>query len=477
LVFTSFLEDDKVFSSIMHSKRRFESLAIIRRIFDESGELRNVCLERLTQVIERFGKDIKELFISCIELPLNLVKLLNNMPKLEKIKFASIVSNSNKIADGEVKLHKLKKFESYECSADVLRIFNNLPPGVLRELHLERTDFNSDQVIQLFSNQHNITKIKADKNLARSFDWSQVKLKWLTVCDVEDLTNILKGQNELEYFGGGKVNEASLKMICNQLKSLVELHLDNVESQGIPELSKLRNLKILTIRCNAATNEEVNSFLSFVNSSSVEKLSIECWKASLLESTIVKLSSNFPHLRELRFATESSINILNTILHSFQNIVVLDVEPNFFFRRDEVLDEVITYQEGLKHEKLKKLKIGNWKGIFNKDLAKIIGCCTQLEELEMQIVLKPNDLREILNHQPNLKSLLLEANSHHEFSHEDISALKQNGKKLLKFNCSSCIFNVTLVKLREGFMEQFSFIEIEDCGAITAFRWEMKKQI
>jgi hypothetical protein len=166
--FTNILADVQSFSSIMRSKRRFKSLSIFS-YQDQYGKIETARLERLVQILQRFGKHIKELDVSH-ELPLNIIELLNNMPNLEKISFYAIFFlKPATITEGEIKLHKLKKFKSYKCNSDVLCILNKLPPGVLQELDIERTNdcYYSDRNTQLFPNQHNIKKIKADEDFAR----------------------------------------------------------------------------------------------------------------------------------------------------------------------------------------------------------------------------------------------------------------------------------------------------------------------
>jgi ribosomal protein S26 len=409
--FTNILDDNEFFSLIMQSSRRFNSLCIKRSYNNEA------------------------------------------FTKIEGLR---------------LELYNLKKFKSSACTAEVLSIFNNLPSGVLQELDIISMRTSTNKMAQLFSNQYNIKKVEADDGFTRLFNWRQTKLKWLKINDGErDLAFILKDQNELEFFSCVVVNQLSINLICHELEPLVELKLHVFDAHGIPELSKLKKLKILTISCHMET-DALNRFLSIASNNTVEKLSIDS-RYCLKDSTIEHLGSNFPELKELELYTSFSINALNTILHNFPNIEVFDLGLNCKMSGDDVN----TYQTGLKHEKLKKLIIRTWRGRICKDLLKFIGCC-ELEELDLQIALKPNDLEQLISIQTNLKLLSLDASFLHEFSKQDIAALKNNGKKLKEFYCSSCIIDVTIVKLREEFKDQFSVIEFADCNA-SACWWEMKK--
>jgi hypothetical protein len=115
--------------------------------------------------------------------------------------------------------------------------------------------------------------------------------------------------DELEYFYSSRVNQTSLKLICNELKSLVELHVTNVDTQGTLEISKLRKLKSLNITIYNETSENANTFLSFMSSSSIETLSTEIWNFAIEDSTVAHIGFNFPQLKELKFESRPSINL------------------------------------------------------------------------------------------------------------------------------------------------------------------------
>lgn len=134
--FAGNLENKMNFSSIMKSKRRFNHLQFGKN--NSYDKLTGLRLKRLGQFLERFGKEIKKLYIGNIEFPPNFDELLNFMPKLEKIELWGVLENSwKRICRGALRLHKLKKLECEGCDAAVVLIFNLLPPGVLEEIWLK----------------------------------------------------------------------------------------------------------------------------------------------------------------------------------------------------------------------------------------------------------------------------------------------------------------------------------------------------
>lgn len=116
--------------------------------------------DRLTQLIKHFGWNIKELTLSDMELPKNIIELLNFMPNLENIDI-NYVCLPNPDLDPDVEsnslnLSKLETIKALLCDKFVLNIFKKLPPGVLRKVEIlyeEEVDAVYDPSIQLFEFQ------------------------------------------------------------------------------------------------------------------------------------------------------------------------------------------------------------------------------------------------------------------------------------------------------------------------------------
>jgi hypothetical protein len=337
---------------------------------------------------------------------------------------------------------------------------------------------------KLFVNQHNIKDVVTSSRCIELLDWSGAKLKSLKIGrdgfdynNKESIDRALKGQDEMEQLSCCDVNLSLLKPLFKELKSLVELEIGiSVPcTEGLPELSKLSNLKVLEIYCYGRVNPrsaDINNFLNLTHHSGVEKLNISCGKAELPELTIVQLSVNFPSVKELTLRSKSSINVTNTILQSFPNLASLHFFPN------GVVVEDYIYQEGLRHENLKKLHITMWNGI-NNDFAKLIGCCVKLEEFSAISLPNKNSLKEIFTLQPNLKSFTL-SNRNIKKIHitkADIAAVKENGKKLETFLIIDCSFydKSSPKKLQEKFGDQFDTVRVERNQCSSTYTWEMYK--
>jgi hypothetical protein len=158
-------------------------------------------------------------------------------------------------------------------------------------------------------------------------------------------------------------------------------------------------------------------------------------------------------VKELTLHSKSSIDLINTILQSFSNL------ESLHFVQNRVANGAFVYQEGMQHQKLKKLQIGEWNGKINHKFAKLFGSCTKMEEFSAMSALNKGSLTEIFTLQPNLKSieilclifrwknssscflLEIEDTPISYVTQTDFAAIKENGKKLEKFKCNSCIFD------------------------------------
>jgi hypothetical protein len=132
----------------------------------------------------------------------------------------------------------------------VLEIFEQLPPEVLEEICLHGCGRNNKGCV-LFPNQHNIKKVSTEKLFANRIQWNSLKLKSLVFDDIKGFEYILTGQDQMKSLRVHNLNQISLKAICNELTSLVDVYMYNVpvdrnEARHF-KLWKLRNLKTLRI--------------------------------------------------------------------------------------------------------------------------------------------------------------------------------------------------------------------------------------
>jgi hypothetical protein len=136
----------------------------------------------------------------------------------------------------------------------------------------------------------------------------------------------------------------------------------------------------------------------------------------------------------------------------------------------------------LQHQKLKKLQISLGNGEINHDFAKLIGCCTKLEDFSAVTVLTKGTLKKIFTLQPNLKSFkilcfILSWKNFPLVTQADIAAIKENGKKLENFKLNYCIFEdgISPENLQEEFNDQFDTIEENLNSYNSTYSWKMEK--
>lgn len=315
------LDNDDVFGSMMESRRRFKTFCIKghRNIVD----LECSSLNRLTQFIERFGKDIKQVGIAHFVLPPNFTKLLNLMPKLEKFVTMNVKKDIKNFIEGELELHKLKEVTTKGCSMDFFSFFNGLPPGVLQEimLCLPKNPIHSSVPLKLFQNQHKVKKMIVDVVFFDCINWKQMKLKEIMVVNDSRISitesciaRILKGQDELEILRLPNIN-APFDLICNELKSLVKLTAPvfGTVSAG-SKLSNLRHLKELElwfpyVDQMTISSKGVDSFISSLRNESLEKISIKCYH-HMTELSFSQIRSNFPQLQDASICSNNQALII-----------------------------------------------------------------------------------------------------------------------------------------------------------------------
>jgi hypothetical protein len=479
------MDDDAVFDSMMSSDRRLKTLEFRAEGHNLLTELQ---VKRFWQIIEKFGKNLKEFHMS-YQIQANIIQLLNLMPNLEFIDLELYV---NSVSESKLELNKLRRIKCQSYSTLVIEIFEQLPPDVLEEIEL----FFGDQYEKkIFLNQKRIKKIKTSHKLANCFDWKNLKLKSLEFSNFVGFDHILIGQNQIETFKSYIMNQSSLNAICNEMTSLVHLQLLNLQVDGGEsfKLWKLRNLKTLNIRITRADEIEINNFLSFLQNDNIENLTICGYKINLNELLIKQLAVNLPRLNYLHVTSQTSINAINAILRDFPNLEVLKFEA---IRTD---DEAFIFQNGLKHKKLKSLKLVMSKS-DDIELPKLMNCCEKLENLEISSLTSKLSLLEQIK-APNLKSLTLKLEFNPQKLHSryfrenfemiDLSFLaifKERYKNLNCFSCTSCDFSngITQESIEKEFGEVFKIIRVREdyrrnhCNGLgptvaISYLWEMKK--
>lgn len=467
--------EDSVFAAMMESDRRFDSLAVntFNRTNGQNNVLGNV-IERFLIICERFGKDLKKLEFKGTAFVVNFIDFLKLMPNLTEIKLSNVATSDKRFITGKVKIQKLQKIEICDCNLNVLRLFDDLAPGTLQELSLR--SFNNkiildDVKFELFLNQLKIQKVTIDDYMINLIEWKKLKLKEINLFRCNDIKNsefekLLVGQSEVETFTCNGINKFSFDLICEELKSLINLEI-TLESVGSPQLSNLHKLKKLSIQTQESI--DFNKLLSSTQNKSLETFTLDYRKSNLTEETMLQFGLNFPNIKDIKLQSKSPINVINAIIQNCQNLESLKLESN------EVYGDVYNFQDGLTQKKLKNLEILALHLHQCKDLSKLIRCCENLEFIKATLPIDENFLIEIFELESNLKTLLIDARngskSITKITKETIKTIEKNGKKLEVFSYRPCtlIDEITPEVIMVKFRSQFKKVKISHS------RWDMNK--
>lgn len=336
----------------------------------------------MIQVIKHFSDGIKQLEVRNVEVPANIVELINLMPKLEKI-FLSSVKHTDEFNTGNntrLQLPKLNEFKSVLCSEIVLNIFGTLPSNTLRKIMVSTHYTHVDATITLFGGQNNIEDAEIDACIAKMINFQQMKLKSLKFHDQYsgNLEKIVQGQNELKRFEVHSIKRGDLGIICNELNSLEDLFVWEVNFESIYELadlSRLNKLKKLQLSFDGIDSSDLNQSLSSVVSDTLLDMRLLCYNVVLSPSTLKQLGRNMPQLKHLQIVSSSSLHTLDSIVRYFPNLVDLRLS-----RVVESPEDRFMLQDGITHNNLKKISLAV-ETSSSKELSKLFLCFTKLESL------------------------------------------------------------------------------------------------
>lgn len=474
-------QEEEIFESMIISERRINRLCISCPYkFDND--------KHFMEIVEHFGRDIKQLDMSRVQVNHNFLDFLNLMPNLVKINLNN-VNGDVSLNELKLKLNKLKEVQSSECPAEILEVFNALPPGVLEKVELmwypsEENDFHENHLlsdINLFKNQQNIKEITAHSYL-NFINFKQLKLTSLLYEDFSSfrLQEQMQGQNKLTSLSSHSFQDGDLKFICNELKSLVLLNgaFYNISSSEFSEISKLKKLKNLRVSWIAGgfVDDKVNESLFVMQSESLTDLEINCDK--VMNSAVAQLGVNCPNLQRFNLETKASFNTLNMIIKNFKNLRCLvfrggpDEDDRNFYDAEALRNDCYVFRQDLRNRKLRKLNISGWCEDY-QDLPKLISCCINLKVFKTTLYISPRMLQKILLSNLKLEKLHLftefrfdNPQPHHKVSHKTIEILKKVGKKLHYFYCEFKEFEKGLTEelLIENCKQDYALVEVKkDC--------------
>jgi hypothetical protein len=487
--------EEEIFKSMIKSKRR---VSFIRTgAFFNDRKKMNID-DRLTKVIQHFGKYVEHLEFFGIEFHRDVAELLNLLPNLIELKLDYLKDGDVQSFDGlELKLPKLKKLSSRKCSKYILEVFNALPSGVLEDVEIEgpfRMEEDNETVNEdfgLFKNQNNI-KVLETNDFLKFMNLKKMKLNYFVMQDFRQYPQNIEGQDEVWYLKVfGIYNQGFLKLICDEMKSLQHFEAGYIDKAVCPELSEVSKLKCLRKMKFELSSDEipVNQSLITLKNQSLTDLDILLY-CKLQSSTAAQIGRNCPRLKKLNTYSYSQLNVINSVIENCPNLqeLVFKVEDKDHCHGDEddeqrVKTDDYKFQEGLEHEKLKKLSIFGWCDEY-QDLSKLLKCCKNLEEFTTVLPINVQLLLEILTSLPNLKSLDLQHHyicgcddtpSNHKVSLEFVNILKTFGKNLSYFCCRLRTFEDEITEdfLKSEFKERFGQVEVKQKE--KSIKWSMKK--
>jgi len=242
------------------------------------------------------------------------------------------------------------------------------------------------------------------------------------------------------------LEDLNIKLRENQFKDMAELckleclktfclYLDGRDpkrfDRSLPVL-KLRNLNNLILKASLQPDRNFD----------------------ITESTFKTMEVNMPRLRKVFLKSNSSIQVLNSILKNLTNLECL-----IFDNRSRYAEDRFVLHEGLHHEKLRELAVLT-RFDSDVDLAELVVCCKNLESLTTTMCRNENYLKEVLMTQPKLRYVQLVNPSSHKriITRNLIALIKMHGKKLKRFHSDyKSIEGITADQVLYKFREQFAY--------------------
>lgn len=462
---------EEVFKSMMNSKRRIKFLKLgyqnknCSSIFEEDSAIK---------VIKHFASDVTILHLNSVIVNNIFIDVLNLMTNLTSLKVTK-VKIKRKLKVSKLKLHRLEKIISSECSTEFLEIFNEIPAGVLKKVELlwytkeeEKIHRNHKKQVNLFKNQQNIKEIVAHSFL-NLIDFRQLKLQSLLYEDYSDfnIQDSLKAQSKLKSLTSYSLNPGDLKFICTELKSLEFLNGNfcKILSSEFSHLHKLKNFKNLRVSWNQGGNfyEKINESLFVMCSETLIDLEINCDK--VMNSALIQLGTNCPNIRRLTFDADMPISVIDLFIKHFKNLrcLVFQSRCNQIYPLGTDVDQ-ISLTEMYENKTIEKLSI--FSSCTNiQILVNLMKKLKNLRNFKTSLNLNPKIVEEILVSCRRLEKLhlLFEhdlAENNQIISIDLIEIIKSSGKNLSEFYFEFNQHGVLPKSVIEEFEHQFMLIQV-----------------
>lgn len=437
------VDDEEVFQSIMNSGRKIESLVI-------TSENQNQTLnqQRLREVIENIGENIKELQIRWRSLDIDGVDLLNLMPNLQKLELCYNSCEKLKVPESfQLRLNNLKELNVQEMSEKIFEALYRLPDNVLDRLALGCIPITVSRS-NLFGNQRNLKNIVTSLGVnVEFFDMHQLKLKSLTVLVHSNLCEVLRGQDELTslHLYLCPFSQEILDFICNEMKSLEILYLIGHRSDKLVDLSKiqlLKNLKKLSLGGFPVKNLEI------LRSNSLQAL--EVFKLP----KEAEFPINCPNLREFSVDELPEIFRVDKFLRHFPRL------EKFSYTSGTLRRAKGWENHSLKHILTQIIYRAN-------NLNKLTEIFKGLKSFSLTKKLPYDEMKHLLTEVPNLKKLCSG-----DVSKEVVELIKEYGGNIesIHFHWNRFIKEVEVEEVKEIFKDQLPLCKIKrECNKVHLF--------
>lgn len=510
------IEDEAFYQSMMKSGRKINSIELIHGIVDKSKTPRHR-IDRLKEIVDQFSVNIKTLEAKNVPLPWNFSSILNQMKNLEKVSFINITNSGNEAFKKiPLELQQLREVKTSNVPNNFLNIFHELPTGVLHKIDLgtkqEQKTFTVDQYLDkkfcadcriegrivvrdanaargnlragnatrssckcrnisknLFLNQINIKEVAVHNTMLINLDWKQLKLDSLSINGWTGIRAAIKHQTDLKSLSvNRKIHYDDFHLICSTLNSLEFLNIwtEDILHQNYKQISNLKNLKKAQIFLSLSETPAI----SFIQSSSLVDLELNCFNAKPSTESIYLLGQNCPNLKSFKLTSNISFHYLNRIVESFPNLDSLSL---IFDSRTAYV-----YQFGVQHDNLKKLFI---QSAYSdpEQLPMLLEKCKKIEEFSTSLTVSNWFIEKLLQMKPNLKALIF-TTPYTDFTSRKVnknfvSTLKKFGNNLNEFQFNQFRFEdqITPQILRQEFKDQFKTINFVGESLTGCKEWTM----
>jgi hypothetical protein len=282
--------------------------------------------DRMSDVLNKFGDDIKNLSVSNCELPEgNLIEILNSLPNLKKLSFYDVSYNSTEKDNVGINLQYLRSFEIQLCNFIIPRTITRFSSNTLEHLSINNCILDSQTVTKILNNQLNLIELEFDPYYCNPELLRNLQLRKLKLMSKRNAISIIKSQqNYLTSLDLSKahIGDNEFQEICN-IKSLnvLKLWIDQISWEIIENLMSLQHLHELSLNYERLEIEYVNIF-SKLQLPSISTLQISFPKLKMISEHFISIAINCPSVTNLIIVCQS-IGVIGTIIQYFHNLHTL----------------------------------------------------------------------------------------------------------------------------------------------------------